>query len=253
VDLDAALAPGRGSAGPPIPGVVEIVGPPGAGKTSLLSALAERASGVRPVYGWRRLRWAPGFAGDAALLLPLFVGEWRAGRPLAQRDMERMVRVQASRRIAERWSGDTRVMDQGPIYTLATLRLSHSRSAEDDPFEIWWSRMARRWSRLLDAVIYLDANDEVLLQRIQQRPKPHRLKAGSGFDQDGLEWLGSLRGELQRTVEKLRGGCELPMLRFDTGEEDAAGILNRVRELLECEPSRTGAAAAHRAVVSDRR
>jgi thymidylate kinase len=165
--------------------------------------------------------------------------------------MERMIRVQSSLRIAARWRARTRVMDQGPVYTLATLKLHRPRSVEDARFEIWWDRMARQWARLLDAVIYLDASDAALLQRIRARSKHHRVKDGP--EQQGLEWIASLRAELERTVECLREGSPLRVLRVDTGDRDPAAVVDRVCEILTCESDATDSRAAPRAATAAHR
>ena len=217
--------------------IVEIVGPPGAGKTSLLSALDAQGLGLRPVYGWRRLRLLPSFARDALDLSPFFLAARRAGQPLARRDLERMVRVQTSRRIAAQWREGIRVMDQGPIYTLGTLHLHRPYVAVSDPFEIWWNRMAQAWASLLDTVILLDAADEILLERISGRSKPHRLKADGA---DGSRSLAALRDTLDRTVESIRVHSELSLLRIDTGRDGLARVVDRVRAELDREPGRGG-------------
>jgi hypothetical protein len=216
-----------------------------------LSALTEQVPGLCPVFGWRRFRFAPSIARDTALLLPLFFGEWRLRRPLARRDMERMIRAQASLRIAARWRAGMRVMDQGPIYTLGTLHLRHPRIAEAPRLESWFGQMERHWARLLDTVIYLDAPDDVLLQRIGERSKDHRLK--TTVDEDGLVWLASLRGELERTVDRLRACSPLTMLRFDTGGQDPAALLNRVRRVLDHGFDATLPGAARRSAAPARR
>ncbi|UCE86398.1 MAG: hypothetical protein JSU66_01250 [Deltaproteobacteria bacterium] len=244
MDLDADLAPAASRLEPRRPRIVEIVGPPGAGKTSLLTALAAQRPDLRPIFGWRAARWIPSFARDAAGLLPLFIEAWWRRRPLARRDMERMVRVQASRRIAERCRRETLVMDQGPIYTLATLRLSRPAHDAGDPLRTWWDRMSERWARLLHTVVVLDAPDAVLLERIRNRSKDHRLKGG--VDRDGLNWLASLRRELDRTVERIGTHAALTTLRFETDCQDLPAVADRICAHLDRAPDPSGAAAGRR-------
>jgi thymidylate kinase len=210
---------------------VEIVGPPGAGKTSLLSALAARRPGLRTMAAWRRPVYLPEFARETLGLIPLFVAQWSAGRPLARRDMERLVRVQASRRIAAGWGEEVVLMDQGPIYTLATLRLGACGPGASERLRSWWDRMVQEWAGLLETVIYLEAEDDVLLSRIRGRSKDHRLKFG--IEPDGLAWLTMLREALERTLDRFRERSRLTVLRFDTGREELPRIVDRVSEALE--------------------
>jgi deoxyadenosine/deoxycytidine kinase len=217
---------------------IEIVGLPGAGKSSLLSALAERRPGLRPIHDWRHLRFLPSFAGNAVGLLPFFAAQWTARQPLSRRDMERMVRLQASRKITQRMREQFVVFDQGPVYTLGTLQLSASRPTENGRFEVWWNRTAQQWANLLDTVVILEARDDILLRRIMDRSKPHRLK--SVADVDRSEWLAMLREALEGTVETFRTHFGLSVLRFDTGKEDLPGIVDRVGAELDRGSARRG-------------
>jgi RNase adaptor protein for sRNA GlmZ degradation len=150
--------------------------------------------------------------------------------------MERMVRVQTSHRIAAHWGEGIRVLDQGPIYTLATLCIRRSRSVVGDPFEVWWNRMAQAWAGLLDTVVFLEAADEILLERIRGRSKPHRLKTHRGAD--GSRSLAALRDALERTVERIRAHSDVSVLRIDTGRDDLSRVADRILERLDREPGR---------------
>ena len=231
MDLVPALNRSSRGARGPIARTVEVVGPPGAGKTSLVALLAERRPELRVVDHWRRLSFLPSLTRDAVGLLPLFLGQWREGQALPRRDMERMIRLRASRRIAAGWKSEGVLMDQGPVYTLANLRLSRSGPARGERLETWWRRTAREWACVLDTVIYLEASDDVLLRRVGERSKPHRLQWYTNTD--GLNWLATLRGSLERTVDELRVSSDLSVLHFDTSSGDLARIADRVVAELE--------------------
>jgi predicted ATPase len=215
---------------------VEIVGPPGAGKTSLLSALVENRPELLPIHDWRQLRFYPSFAKNAAGLLPFFLFQWMARQPLSRRDMERMIRLHASQRITQRLKDEIVVLDQGPIYTLATLHLSDTRPTDSASFEKLWKQVARRWAGVLDTVVFLEAPGDVLLRRILERDKPHFLKSQTAVDK--LEWLEVLSATLKRTVETFQEHSGLTVLRFDTSKEELPDILARVQTQL-ARPSRS--------------
>ena len=186
---------------------VEIVGPPGAGKTSLLSALVESQPELEPIHEWRQLRFYPSFASNAFGLLPFFLFQWMARQPISRRDMERMIRLRASRKITQNLNDEIVVLDQGPVYTLATLHLSDSRPIDSSSFENWWEQIAQLWAEVLDTVVFLEAPGDVLLQRILDRNKPHFLKSQtlkSQTEVDKLEWLEVLSATLKRTVDILQ-------------------------------------------------
>ena len=123
------------------------------------------------------------------------------------------------------------VFDQGPIYFLTRPILLDERLGS------WWQRTFDTWSSLLDAVVWLEAPDAVLLDRINARGKLHRLKGSE--DQAAFEVLAQGRRAHEGAIARLDGQAPTPaILRFDTSERSADEIVDEVLEQL---------APAHRA------
>jgi hypothetical protein len=117
------------------------------------------------------------------------------------------------------------VFDQGPIYLLTRPILLDERLAS------WWQRTFDAWSSLLDAVVWLEAPDAVLLERINARSKVHRLKGRQ--DQAALEVLAEGRRAHQDAIRRLDGRASTPaILRFDTSRRSAEQIVDDVLEQL---------------------
>jgi hypothetical protein len=68
------------------------------------------------------------------------------------------------------------VLDQGPVYLMSELRESGPTYLRDRSAEQSWQALYAGWARLLDAVVYLDAPDAVLTERIRARGKTHIMK-----------------------------------------------------------------------------
>ena len=155
------------------PVVLELMGAPGSGKTTMARRLEDEPGivvvkdhetgdlpallrgvlvahpvlGASPVEGVSRVRWAA----------------W-AGRVTAAADIVER-RVDAGAQVV--------VLDQGPAYTLtrmAPVRRSHAAAT-------WWDHRLRCWADLLAGVVLLDADADVLLERIRARPKHHAHRA----------------------------------------------------------------------------
>ena len=62
----------------------------------------------------------------------------------------------------------------------------------------WWQQTLTAWGSLLDVVVWLDASDAVLLERIDARDKEHRLK-GAGITR-GVAVLARRPGATTRTL-----------------------------------------------------
>ncbi len=91
--------------------------------------------------------------------------------------------------------------------------------------------MLERWANELDAVVWLDAPDDVLWSRINERPQGHKQKgvaAGAGrlFI---ARYRQAFEGVL-RTMEELDGP---QIVRFDTSVTSATQIAERIEPLLE--------------------
>jgi AAA domain len=165
------------SPGGPPPGAahartVEVVGPPGTGKSTLTAALAAAGERISVV---QRYGDAPGVAGllrAAAVVVPLARSE------RDRRRLRWMARLEASAGVLERCRGDAPVVlfDQGPVYTLARLWASAAGIPRQPGYTRWYDAKLRQWRDLLDVVVVLDAPDEVLLGRIRGRAKPHAAK-----------------------------------------------------------------------------
>lgn len=199
------------------PLIVEIVGPAGAGKTTVLAALNRRHEGIHPIYGFRRKRYIPYYAGHAVLLLPFIVRQALAGIGYSLRELNRMIRLKASHQILRRRTikeSLIAVLDQGPVYTLTVLSGFGSASTQTPLFTGWWEETLKEGAATLDLVIWLDAPDEVLLGRIQTREKPHRIKDKSG--PVAVDFLAQYRAAYKRVLDKMAAEGGTRVLYYDT-------------------------------------
>jgi AAA domain-containing protein len=205
---------------------VELVGPPGSGKSTLLAAVAAQDGRVAPVERTRAPRVLPYLLYGAATITPLLLDErpaWQQTRWIA--------RVEAATLLI-RCSAPSRmpavVFAQGPIYSLARLAgadLVTPRMAE------WRAAKSRQLATLLEAIVVLDAPDEVLLHRIRARGKAHALKRrGSGADH---ATVAPFRSALTATLADLTSDGGPAVLRFDTSryspQQMAASLLGSLR------------------------
>ena len=153
------------------PSVVELVGAPGSGKSSVAEAIGA-LPGVVVVKDHQRrdlpaLAWSAATAGRVLFASPpsgvsrqrwiAWVGRCRA----------------ASRVVRQRLAAGARVvvLDQGPAYTLGRM----AESAGLDAAVAGWHRARMvEVGRLLDVVVVLDGETELLAERLRSRAKRHR-------------------------------------------------------------------------------
>jgi hypothetical protein len=219
--------------------IVEIVGVAGSGKSTLAGVLRTR-------YGWQvadslhtrtRAHW-PYVAHGLPGLLPLVAASAR-DRPLLSWDELKLIVYVAEwhrflRANAPRGS-KTVVLDQGPIFGLACLLWSGKPSTRSARFDEWLRRMVERWSLELHDIVLLEAPNETLLARIDDRERNHEAK-GLSVDA-GLEVVARHRAAYARVLSLSESLGRPRVLRYDTSTTSTADI---AAELVEAtiEPSR---------------
>lgn len=210
---------------------VELVGPAGAGKSSIGGELAARHAGrVAPgsLWGLPRL----GLLRHACALLPAGARGVAPHRPHAVaaallhlarvRTLHGLVRVHPP-------TGPLRLLDEGPVFGLAWLRMQHAGLVHGGPLEAAWRDAAARWAHTLDAILWLDAPDAVLAHRIRERPKPHAMKGASTGDV--AAFAASFRAALDAVIAAM--GADAPrLLRISTARDSPQTAAARIAAVL---------------------
>jgi hypothetical protein len=158
------------------PSIVELVGPPAAGKSTVAKTLFRYNSDVR-VLGIpyvRSSRDVPFFAANIPLLLPTLLQLRRqAGRKwLTPWDIALMTILQGWPRELERLAtrgGKAIILEEGAVNLLAKLLFWGAEPLRGEDATRWWDKIYRRWAGTLDMVILLEAPIPTVLKRIRRR------------------------------------------------------------------------------------
>lgn len=196
--------------------IIEILGTPGAGKSSLATALGAHVGETRWVRTYLSGRNLLPWVRSGAALLPLLLsGSFSGPSPIRGRIWA--VRISASHVILERASADERLLffDQGPLFTMLRLMETGVVWSRGHRWQRWWQREVSEWAGALDVAVVLDAPDDVLLHRIRNRAKPHALKGGP--EREARTALAKWRAQLELLISELQGHGEVEVVRLDTG------------------------------------
>jgi thymidylate kinase len=200
--------------------VVELVGPAGAGKTTL----AQGVSAVDPTVRAGLSLWGlprPKLLEAALPLLPTFVlSAIRPSRRLQWGEMAQMIRLGALRRVVRDEARKHRVilLDEGPVFALSWLDFFFARNG--DRAVSWRRRAVADWASLLDVVVFIDASDSTLAQRIRTREKDHMVKDSS--DEEIYGFAAGFRKAFDRVIAEIAraGHLVVDALRTDRGAKD---------------------------------
>lgn len=211
--------------------IVELVGPAGAGKTTLargVSAIDASIKSGLSLWGLPKRR----LLRSAITLLPTILGARIKRAPLSAAEMAQMIRLGALRQVVEEEARRHRIiiLDEGPVFALSWLDMFFARTGDDVP-AAWRRRMIAQWATLLDVVVFIDATDITLAQRIRTRDKPHLVKDMS--DTEIFGFSAGFRRAFERAVGELAqaGHLVVDTLSTETGRQDenTARLMSRLK------------------------
>lgn len=210
---------------------MEVVGLAGAGKSTLSQALYRQdltivASDRLRV---RNLRRIPFMVSQAFLLLPTLFGRPRNGRWFTMEEVKQLIYLKGWNRVLRRQSTDDNrviLIDQGPVFKLATLRGFGPDQLKSRGFVRWWDTMFNKWANTLDMIVWLNAPDEVLLKRICARDKSHLLKRDA--TREGRNYLSIYRSCYEYVIDGLTAHNTVRLLHFDTSRQSIERIIKQV-------------------------
>ena len=208
--------------------VAEIIGPAGSGKTTLTQLLRNK-NNVRVGLSVWKLPLSL-LAVSAVSSLPDLFTFCRRRQHLNLDDIKLVIQHNALLRLISREGTKgyrALLLDEGNVFALAKLRAFGSDVMEL-PAGGSMQNLVNKAAPALDAVIWLDAENHVLAQRIRERSKEHRMKNKS--DAEIERHLSLYRSSFEGVVNDLRklNGCSLQVFRFSTDQQPLEQIAETV-------------------------
>jgi broad-specificity NMP kinase len=159
--------------------IIEIVGPPGSGKSSLATRLCAYNSKIQaesfPYY--KRVNCIPFFIKNFLFLLPIIIRLKRDAKKdwLIPRDIVSMIILSGwPRELNEKLSKNSEVtllLDEGAVIILAWLKGFGSKYMNSDVLQQWRQHTYSEWAGTIDLIIQLETPVTDLMKRIRERDR----------------------------------------------------------------------------------
>jgi shikimate kinase len=214
--------------------IVELVGPAGAGKTALLRAISARDSSVRSGLRIERLQFLPLILWHALALAPAAIDLFADGTRSWWPGMRQLVRLRTLHPALAREakSGNRAIiLDEGPLFSLTRLSIFQKADVGHGALAREWRAELARWTTELDVVVWLDAPDHVLSERIRSRDKDHMVKDAT--EQEVTEFLGRYRSAYEGLLDRVRAAGRVRVVKIQTHENTTDHIAEIILAALE--------------------
>ena len=216
--------------GPTRSSAIEVLGPAGAGKSTVISILCGHdprfREGVAIAFSTKVLALVRALAS----FVPAYLACYPHTRWFSREELARAVYLEGGLRALQREDGAV-ILDHGPVFMLAMLKAFGPELVATKYFARWSRAIAGRWATALDTILWLDAEDALLIDRIEGRTRHHVVK-GRPADQ-ACVFLGRCRAAFEEIVAEMSASHALRVLRADTSTASAEEIAQWFRSSVD--------------------
>lgn len=210
---------------------MELIGPAGAGKTTLSRALSQRDEDIvmGPDIELRKVSHIPVFIRSIPSSVPLFLYQRKSNRQPTWTELKDIAYLEGWPEVLRQQSsniGRVILLDQGPVFRMATLHEFGPESLKSETSKRWWLHLYEQWASALDILVWLDTSDAILMERINTRTKKHDIKGKSELE--AQQFLTQYRRSFKAVLTQLKSYNGPTVLQFDTSKTSIEQIADEI-------------------------
>lgn len=213
--------------------IIEIIGPAGAGKTTLRNAIIRKMPQIQnePLPPVWNASYYPFFIKNIIQIAPLIIlSPKNNSRNLTRRELAWMAILNGWFQLlkkSQRKNSGIIILDQGPIFLMTILKGFGPEFINQTYLYSWWKKIFQQWSQTLDLVIWLDAADETLIERIDDRESDHIIKGKTGLEVN--IFFKKFRSIFENIMEiMLSKNAKIGLIKIDTAQNSIDQVIEKV-------------------------
>ncbi len=210
------------------PHIIEMAGVAGAGKSTLRNALMQCNARVQTLPPPSKLSYVPCLIRIFFAWLPLYVTHYPGTKWFTLQQIRNIGYLDtwlSTIRSHGRTGEDIVIIDPGSVFWLSDLQEFGPALTKHPRFQAWWNAKLKQWASAMDAVLWLDAPEELCIERVHTRDEEHQLKQASV--EMGLKELKCYRESYQKIIP-IMASENLKVLHFRSDQMSTQQMLAKI-------------------------
>jgi shikimate kinase len=206
-----------------------MVGVAGTGKSTLRNAMMQRDKRIKFFDLPGTISYIPFIIKLIIIWLPLYLKEYRHSRWFTLQEIRNMGYLDTwTSRIRHRalFKEKIFIVEPGSVYWLATLQGCGPEITKHPRFQQWWKNAFRHWASSLYAIVWLDAPEEVCLQRVHVRDQWHQFLEYS--TENAMEELKYYRKYYEKLVPEMAAQYRVKIFYFRTDQISTEQMVEKI-------------------------
>jgi hypothetical protein len=211
------------------PHIIEMVGVAATGKSTLEAAMMQRNNRIKPFDKPGDVSYLPFLLKLAIVWLPLYLKSYRHTRWFSVQEIRNMGYLDTwiSRiRQRARFTNNIFTVEPGSVYWLSSLQGRGPEITKHPLYQHWWKNAFQHWASALDAIIWLDAPEELCFERIHSRDQWHQFRECSA--ESALEQLKYYREYYGKLVPEMASQYPIKVFYFRTDQISTETMVEQI-------------------------
>jgi len=212
-----------------LPRIIEFAGPAGSGKSSLRRIMIRRNQRIKNMPFPSKVSYLPSLLRIYLRWSPLYLQNYRGTKWLSMQEIRNIGYLDtwlSTIRSNGQSGRDIFVIDPGSVYMLSEQKEFGPEITRHPSIQSWWNAKFEQWSSALDVIIWMDAPEELCIERVLSRAEDHELKYHTY--EEGLDELKRYREYYQKIIPEMAARHPIKVFYFRSDQIPTEQIADQI-------------------------